>query len=99
MRLKYSTDLANRLRDRLFTRSRRDHKVRYDPRDDASEDAAWKTWSVHGVCLECRCRTITAGRCPECDIDYSPHRLGSGNSEALAQLHLEEAFRFLKESP
>ena len=68
----YSTELADRLRRLLFKpRVFRDAKARYDAMDARKEGIAKITWAVHGVCLECRCWSISCGRCPDCAIDYS----------------------------
>ena len=91
---KFSIELANRLRSRLFKRVTRDHKVRYDPIDNRSEDFAKLTWAVHGVCLACRCWCITVGRCPECDIDYSGTR-NWGEATEMVQRHITLAEQIL----
>lgn len=75
----YSTELSNRLVNLLFKPPvRRDHKVRHDKLDDRSEGVAKITWAVHGVCLKCRCRCMSVGRCPDCGIDY----IGQGGTPA-----------------
>ncbi len=82
---RYSVALSNKLRARLFLpRVFRDSKARYDPRSDADEELARKTWAVHGVCLQCRCWTITVGRCPECSLRYSSGSAGKQRDAEIA---------------
>jgi len=101
MATKYSIQLANKLRFRLFQPEIfRDHKVRYDARGERSEAVARNTWAVHGVCLECRCWSITGGRCVACGIDYSPEGTSSRSlaSEAKVRKQLELAAEVLSQT-
>lgn len=96
--MKYSTQLADRLRARLFEpQTFRDHKARYDARDARTEGIASKTWAVHGVCASCRCWSITGGRCVDCGIDYSPVGVHSRSiaSEEMVRKQLELASEVL----
>lgn len=95
--LRYSTELANRLRLHLFKpQTFRDAKARYDAKSDDLEGEALGTWAVHGVCLTCRCQSITCGRCVECGLVYSTHPLYSFASEAMVQEHLHRATKALR---
>lgn len=95
--MRYSTELANRLRLCLFKpQTFRDAKARYDAKSDDLEGEALGTWAVHGVCLICRCQAITCGRCVECGRVYSTHNLGSFDSETMVLQQLRRAHEVLK---
>jgi hypothetical protein len=75
--MSYSIRLSDRLVARLFKPPvMRDHRARYDPLNKVSEDVAELTWAVHGICLDCRTWSITAGRCVMCDRNYSSGATG-----------------------
>jgi hypothetical protein len=90
----YSIQLGNALRDRLFTRN--DHlfiteggPVTYEVKP-GSEDAAARTWAVHGVCLACKHWSISAGRC-NCGVSYRDPALTGGYADRAVQDQLNQA--------
>lgn len=96
-RTTYSTELANRLRYHLFKPSVfRDHKARYDKKNDDLEDAARRTWVVHGVCLDCRMQAISCGKCCECGTIYYSDNLGWMKREAMAAQQIADAWEAFK---
>jgi hypothetical protein len=98
MTMRYSIELAKRLRSHLFhSRVFRDAKGRYDPRDERREAVARETWAVHGICLKCRCWTIMVGVCKECGEVYSETRLASHVGEMMVRKQLEAADKELRE--
>ncbi len=47
----------------------------------AAQEFAQQTWAVHGICLSCGKRSITVGRCAECDRQYSDLAVRGWNLE------------------
>lgn len=68
--LNHSGKLMNDTLKRLFDVDRSGPAVHYNVKP-GMENEARATWATHGVCLKCRMRTITAGRCAECATRYS----------------------------
>jgi len=63
--MKYSVEMAEKLRKRLFDMERRDGRVYHYPKEDAPKSELAK-WQIHGVCLRCHSLAISAGECRQC---------------------------------
>jgi len=98
MLLRFSTELAESLRKRLFKRDdgeflKRGSPVLYIP-IEGLELMVEQTWAVHGVCPKCHRLSITAARCAECGITYS--NLLGFQAQNMVASQLEKATRFLR---
>lgn len=97
--MSFSIKLADDIRRCLFARNDHDFihalgVVTYDVKPGCEEQAL-KTWAVHGVCLQCKRWTITAGRCAECDLRYN--NLLGFNAEKMVQEQVDLAKTILRQ--
>lgn len=94
---RYSIELGNALRGRLFVRNDRQFiadgsPVTYEIKP-GSEALAAQTWAVHGVCLACKRWSISMGRCAECAVTYHDPALRGLNAEWAVRDQIELAAR------
>lgn len=99
--MKYNIQLANTLRATLFVRHdelylKNGSHVLYVVKPEHAEIAS-QTWAVHGVCLSCRCLSITDGRCAECAIVYRSSLTGWHQEHAIAD-QLKRAYDVTKQA-